>query len=683
MPPLPSITRHLGAFKSLADQLLGLTTLYDGHAAPAIIIDQALALATQIADGLEDLKASSATVQAPDPTQISASPFRRLDAAAVDQSQLTLTVTGSVSRAGSSSLWDRLSSELKNLIFSFTSHFTRLVNDVAVKVDRLDWDERKSLCLEIFDADWIPLGAHIKPAYILHACEMQDFLRIKSRSMYEFVRGFVRAYEPTCSLRRVAIHRDWLDLVDTEFTTEDLGMADVPLDRILSIIQQSSRDLSIDYHLALGSAKIGRLDVLQCTLAFQSCATQASQIVDAAVLGNHTHILEWIIPKFKDVVSIDCAATAGRLDIVQMIHQSTTARATTVAMDYAAANGHLDVVKSGWLDVVMYLHQHRIGGCNGDALISAAMNGHLEVVEFLCEFAGLPCTLDALIQAACNGHFKAAEYIYRRLETKPHGVKADFDTVLLDGSADVLRFLVTECGILPSKDAVCMVLTGKLPKVLEIKRKGFHPVAVNLAFELGLHRTVTFEEVFAYHIPAPSRLQRLAEGCDDAQRAEMAVALAKRGRIDSIFLLLSRWSASTLAKISLEHIQVSYNRETILFLELLLAEKRSLFEVPNLSDLLSDLLAQSLYTFRYDVVDWIRRRFPDIDLAGSACAIDAGDLAVLKKRAVSNHSQALETAMKCGCLSVVRWLRDCYKGPDKELEKRIIEAAQRVEGIGS
>ncbi|KAJ1553931.1 hypothetical protein HK405_006481, partial [Cladochytrium tenue] len=399
----------------------------------------------------------------------------------------------------------------------------------------------------------------------------------------------------------------------------------------------------------------------------EGCTERA---IDDAARDGHVDVLVFLHNNRSNGWSLgvmDAAASTGQLKVVQFLHRNRTEGCSERAMEFAA--------QYGWLNVVKYLHQHQLGGCNSAALIGAAMNGHLEVVQFLCEFVGLPCTLNDMIKAACNCHFKVTKYIYQRLIIRPHGVEAGFDKVLLDGSADVLRFLVTECGILPSKDAVCMVLTGKLSKKLEDKFKAIHPFAADLAFELGLHRTVTFEEVLSYHTPSPSHLERLAEHCDDAQRAEMVVALARRGLSYPVFLLLSRWPASTLASISLEDIQFSDNHETILFLELLLAEKPCLFEVPNLSY----LLARSLYTFKYDVVDWIRRRFPDIDLAGSACAIDAGDLAVLKKHRVSSHTKALDTAVKCGCLSVIRWLRNCYKGPDKGLEYRITDVAQRVE----
>jgi ankyrin repeat protein len=57
------------------------------------------------------------------------------------------------------------------------------------------------------------------------------------------------------------------------------------------------------------------------------------------------------------------------------LHEFRTEGCTTRAMDYAAQNGHIDVVE--------WLHEFRVEGCTTDAMDWAAENGHLEVVKFL------------------------------------------------------------------------------------------------------------------------------------------------------------------------------------------------------------------------------------------------------------------------------------------------------------
>ena len=74
-------------------------------------------------------------------------------------------------------------------------------------------------------------------------------------------------------------------------------------------------------------------------------------------------------------IAMNLAARNGHLEVVKWLHQNRTEGCTTDAMDHAASNGHLDVVK--------WLHQNRKEGCTKDAMDWAAGNGHLEVVNFL------------------------------------------------------------------------------------------------------------------------------------------------------------------------------------------------------------------------------------------------------------------------------------------------------------
>jgi hypothetical protein len=51
-------------------------------------------------------------------------------------------------------------------------------------------------------------------------------------------------------------------------------------------------------------------------------------------------------------------------------------------MDMAATSGHLDMVR--------FLHEHRGEGCTGKAMERAAMNGRLDVVRFPAPKAASP-----------------------------------------------------------------------------------------------------------------------------------------------------------------------------------------------------------------------------------------------------------------------------------------------------
>ena len=125
-------------------------------------------------------------------------------------------------------------------------------------------------------------------------------------------------------------------------------------------------------------------------------------------------------------VSMDSAAKNGHLEVVKWLHEShfkghlktvkwfngksyispfdtefrsayveirflpeNSEGCTTTAMDLAAFDGHLEVIK--------WLHENRTEGCTTDAMNWAAQNGHLEVVKFLHEHRTEGCTVHTII----------------------------------------------------------------------------------------------------------------------------------------------------------------------------------------------------------------------------------------------------------------------------------------------
>lgn len=76
-------------------------------------------------------------------------------------------------------------------------------------------------------------------------------------------------------------------------------------------------------------------------------------------------------------LAMDYAAAKGYLDMVILLHSRKTEGCTTKAMDYAAGNGHLIVVK--------WLHLNRTEGCSSLAYLMASERGHLDVINYLKE----------------------------------------------------------------------------------------------------------------------------------------------------------------------------------------------------------------------------------------------------------------------------------------------------------
>ena len=88
----------------------------------------------------------------------------------------------------------------------------------------------------------------------------------------------------------------------------------------------------------------------------------------------------------------DIAALYGYFKLIQTNNNLVF---TSIAMDWAAENGHFEIIK--------WLHCNRKEGCTNDAMNRAAGNGHLEIVNWL-HYNKKRCTTDAMFLAAGNGH---------------------------------------------------------------------------------------------------------------------------------------------------------------------------------------------------------------------------------------------------------------------------------------
>jgi len=73
-------------------------------------------------------------------------------------------------------------------------------------------------------------------------------------------------------------------------------------------------------------------------------------------------------------------------------------------MDWAALNGHLDVIK--------WLCENRTEGCTFRAMDYAALNGHLDVIKWLCENRTEGCTFRAMDYATKNGHPDVIKWLH-------------------------------------------------------------------------------------------------------------------------------------------------------------------------------------------------------------------------------------------------------------------------------
>lgn len=78
---------------------------------------------------------------------------------------------------------------------------------------------------------------------------------------------------------------------------------------------------------------------------------------------------------------------------------------SAAAMDGAAANGHLDIVR--------WLHEHRSEGCTSDAMDAAGANGHLYVVRWIYYNRGEKYYGYGLHKAVGDGHSGVLDFLTR------------------------------------------------------------------------------------------------------------------------------------------------------------------------------------------------------------------------------------------------------------------------------
>ncbi|KDO18174.1 hypothetical protein SPRG_16406 [Saprolegnia parasitica CBS 223.65] len=132
------------------------------------------------------------------------------------------------------------------------------------------------------------------------------------------------------------------------------------------------------------------------------------------------------------VDAMDFAAAEGHLDVVQFLHKNRTEGCSVYALEYAIINGHFNVVRfliehrtegashgifdgaagSAGLDVVQYLHSLGTFDCTVNAVDEAVAWGNLPVVQFLLTNRDEGCTRDIVVQKAlAGGHLRMAEYL--------------------------------------------------------------------------------------------------------------------------------------------------------------------------------------------------------------------------------------------------------------------------------
>lgn len=181
------------------------------------------------------------------------------------------------------------------------------------------------------------------------------------------------------------------------------------------------------------AARAGNLELVQYlhTLHAEGSANSA---MDEAAAGGHLHIVRWLHENRSEgctIRAMDEAASNGHMDVLQWLHENRTEGCSTWAMDAAAIKGKFDVVR--------WLHEHRTEGCTTLTMDSAARYGRLDVVQWLHESRNEGCTTEAMDTAALLGRLDVVKWLH--VHRKEGCSDRAIVGVASAGHLDVLKYL--------------------------------------------------------------------------------------------------------------------------------------------------------------------------------------------------------------------------------------------------
>lgn len=129
--------------------------------------------------------------------------------------------------------------------------------------------------------------------------------------------------------------------------------------------------------------------------------------------------------------TIYLASTAGRLDIIKHLLETTEQPCTPLAVQLAVQAGHLHIIKylvktahiqypANIVDVAVRNGKHKVvkylldekNTCTSDSVTHAAVMGNLKEIKILMDHK-CPCTADAIHFATFKGHLEIVKYLLK------------------------------------------------------------------------------------------------------------------------------------------------------------------------------------------------------------------------------------------------------------------------------
>lgn len=206
--------------------------------------------------------------------------------------------------------------------------------------------------------------------------------------------------------------------------------------------------------------------------------------MDLAAANGHLNVVRYLHDSGYGCsdVAMDDAATNGHLEIVKFLHDNRTEGCTTAAMDGAAKNGRLDVIE--------WLHEHRREGCTDFAMNLAAENNHRHVVQWLHENRTEGCTDWALTGAATGGHLEMLKWLqeHRHLSYSGNSPVNPVDLAAGGGHLEAFRWLINTQGVRPTSAAMAFAVEQKQFAMLLILRSEFGVRPTDIIFLQAIQR---------------------------------------------------------------------------------------------------------------------------------------------------------------------------------------------------
>ncbi|EFA77113.1 hypothetical protein PPL_09866 [Heterostelium album PN500] len=243
--------------------------------------------------------------------------------------------------------------------------------------------------------------------------------------LYEY--GHLRSVSASKILYTAVVY-NYYELV--HFIVERFPDARIKSD-LLPLIAKNC-DLAI-YQMLLerGNEDTGENHPLQCF----------TYVIDMAAENNRLDTIKWLTENKPDVSRIcsvkamDVAATKGYLELVQYLHFNRSEGCSKIAMDRAAKSNHLEIVK--------FLNENRSEGCSYKAVDRSAKHGHFQMVKFLCDNRLEGFTRKAMNYAASNGHYEMVVYLYQWGEDMCNPVTALMNSAK-GGHFEIFKFLFSK-----------------------------------------------------------------------------------------------------------------------------------------------------------------------------------------------------------------------------------------------